>query len=179
MVFEVAKLQGTYSVSLHSGEASSSRQSPSTLQRRDTEVKGHDRCCCILVAPPPPQDRCSTGAGPGSSPTHLRSGSATLARATRLPRFTLRETKGQSVHNSMARWQGEGLSFRICGISFGTQNLLWEISLISCTWKPCLVYLHLRHPYWGMGTPPRVEVIHPHIFSCVSENLPLFLWCHS
>lgn len=80
-------------MSLHSREASCSRQSPSTLERKKKKkkegkgkaIRGH-HCCPVL----PKEAQMQQSLRPAAHLAHLRSRGPTLTRATRLSGFTLR-----------------------------------------------------------------------------------------
>lgn len=101
--------KGTYSVSLHSRKASSSRQSPGALERKEKEEKGRAirrRHCGPSAQVEPP---CGNVQGRPRIPAHLRSRRPTLTRTTRLSSFTLR---GREKAMMPMPWKRvEGLNF--------------------------------------------------------------------
>lgn len=82
--------KGTYSVSLHSRKASCSRQSPSTLERKEKEEKGRAFRRCHGGPSSQAKPTCSEVHGQPRIPAHLRSRRSTLTRTTRLSSFTLK-----------------------------------------------------------------------------------------
>lgn len=77
-------------MSLHSREASCSRQSPSTLERKEKD-KGRAIRRLHRGHSSQRKPQCSKGWRQPHHPAHLRSGRPALTRTTRLSSFALRE----------------------------------------------------------------------------------------
>lgn len=99
-------------MSLHSRKTSCSRQSPSTLERKEKEERGRAIRSCHWGHSSQMKPTCSEVHGQPRIPTHLRSRRPTLTRTTRLSSFTLKgREKAIMPLPPMGCKSVEGLSF--------------------------------------------------------------------